>query len=212
VTAVGATMITKASGVAKLPSPPPGCKGQNCASGGDEVAVSYEQAQFTSGGGFSWVASQPSYQSKAVSDYLSSGTKLPPSAMYNAKGRGYPDVSAFGSQVLEEESSIQPVGGTSCSSPIFSGLMAIINGYVNQKTGKPLGFLNPLLYKMALAKPATFNDITVGDNKCTENGCASSCKGFEATKGWDPVSGLGTPVFEEIQAYVEQVVINPKRI
>jgi len=85
--------------------------------------------------------------------------------------------------------------------------MSILNGYVLTKTGKPLGFLNPLLYQMAAAQPTTFTDITVGDNKCTENGCSKNCKGFEATKGWDPVSGLGTPVFSEMQAYVEKVVI-----
>jgi tripeptidyl-peptidase-1 len=210
VTAVGATQITKASGVAKLPNPPAGCKKQNCASAGTEVAVSFDQAGFASGGGFSWVAAQPSYQTQAVGSYLSSGITLPPAAMYNAKGRGYPDVAAFGSQVLEEESGIQPVGGTSCSAPIFSGLMAILNGYVNQKTGKPLGFLNPFLYKMALAQPSTFTDITVGDNKCTEDGCRKTCNGFDAAKGWDPVTGLGTPVFSEMQSYIEQAIINRK--
>jgi tripeptidyl-peptidase-1 len=206
VTAVGATQITQSSGVAKLPSPPPGCKGNACASAGTEVAVSYNQAEFASGGGFSWVAAQPSYQSKAVAAYLASGVKLPPSNMYNAKGRGYPDVAAFGSNVLIESGGIQPVGGTSCSSPIFAGLIGMINGQVISKTGKPLGFLNPLLYQMAAASPQAFTDITVGDNICTENGCASSCKGFHATKGWDPVTGLGTPVFSQMQAYITKLL------
>jgi tripeptidyl-peptidase-1 len=206
VTAVGATQITEKSGVAKLPNPPPGCKGNACASAGEEVAVTYNQAQFASGGGFSWVASQPAYQTKAVTAYLASGVKLPPAAMYNAKGRGYPDVAAFGSNVLIESGGLQPVGGTSCSCPIFAGLIGMVNGAVVTKTGKPLGFLNPLLYQMAAAQPSTFTDITIGDNICTENGCASSCKGFQATKGWDPVTGLGTPVFQEIQAYVSNLL------
>jgi subtilase family serine protease len=210
VTAVGATQITQSSGVSKLPNPPPGCKGNACASGGDETAVSYDQAQFASGGGFSWVAAQPSYQTKAVAAYMASGVKLPPAAVYNASGRGYPDVAAFGSNVLIESGGIQPVGGTSCSSPIFAGLMGLLNGYVNQKTGKPLGFMNPLLYQMAAAQPSTFNDITVGNNKCTESGCSPSCKGFYAAKGWDPVTGLGTPVFSAIQSYVEQALNIPK--
>jgi tripeptidyl-peptidase-1 len=211
VTAVGATQITSSSGVAKLKNPPPGCKGQSCASAGTEVAVSYSQASFASGGGFSWVAAQPSYQTKAVAAYMASGVKLPPSTVYNAKGRGYPDVAAFGSQVLIESGGIQPVGGTSCSCPIVAGLMGMLNGYVNTKTGKPLGFMNPLLYQMAAAQPSAFTDITVGDNKCTEDGCASACKGFYATKGWDPVTGLGTPVFSEMQSYIEQKIINKQQ-
>jgi len=209
VTTVGATQITESSGVASLPNPPPGCKNQNCASGGDEVAVSYDQANFASGGGFSWVAAQPTYQTKAVAAYLASGVKLPPSNMFNAQGRGYPDVAAFGSNVLIDQGGIEAVGGTSCSSPIFAGLMGLLNGYVNTKTGRPLGFMNPLIYQMAAAQPTAFTDITVGNNKCTENGCASSCKGFYATKGWDPVTGFGTPVFQEIQSYIEQNVVKP---
>jgi len=202
VTAVGATQITQSSGVAKLPNPPPGCKGQSCASGGVEVAVSFAQAQFASGGGFSWVASQPSYQTAAVNAYFASGVKLPPTAMWNKQGRGYPDMAAFGSNVLIDAGGLEPVGGTSCSSPISAGLFAILNGQVITKTGKPLGFLNPLLYQMAAAQPNAFTDITVGNNVCTESGCAKSCKGFDATKGWDPVTGLGTPVFANMQTYI----------
>ncbi len=54
--------------------------------------------------------------------------------------------------------------------------------------------MNPLLYKMWSDDPTLFNDITVGDNICTEKGCAPTCKGFKATKGWDPVTGLGTEI------------------
>jgi tripeptidyl-peptidase-1 len=46
------------------------------------------------------VASTPAYQKSAVSAYLSSGVTLPPSGYYNANGRGFPDVAAFGSNVL----------------------------------------------------------------------------------------------------------------
>jgi len=164
--------------------------------------VSFSQAQFASGGGFSWVASQPSYQTTAVNAYFASGTKLPPTAMWNKLGRGYPDMAAFGSNVLIDSGGLEPVGGTSCSSPICAGLFAILNGQVITKTGKPLGFLNPLLYQMAAAQPNAFTDITVGNNRCTESGCAASCKGFDAAKGWDPVSGLGTPVFTNMQTYI----------
>jgi len=205
ITAVGATMITDASGQANLPNPPPGCAGQNCASGGDEVAVNFNQARFASGGGFSDVAARPTYQDTAVMKYLKSGVALPPASYYNGNGRGFPDVAALGSAILIYDGAIDTVGGTSASCPIWAGIIALLNDKVIAKTGKPLGFLNPLLYQMAAAHPAAFHDITVGDNLCTESGCRPACKGFKCTVGWDPVTGLGSPVVTEILAYVQQM-------
>jgi len=205
ITTVGGTMITDASGESNLSNPPPGCNNLHCASGGDEVAVSYQQARYASGGGFSLVAPQPTYQTDAVSKYLNSGVKLPPASYYNAQGRGFPDVAALGSAILIYQNVIEKVGGTSASCPIFAGIVALLNDYVNTKTGKPLGFLNPLLYKMAAERPTAFHDIILGDNICTEGGCNANCKGFVATAGWDPVTGLGSPVYPEMLAYVQKL-------
>jgi len=171
--------------------------------GGTETAVSFQQASFASGGGFSVVAAQPDYQTAAVAAYIASGVKLPPASYYNGQGRGFPDVAALGSAVLIYDGVIEKVGGTSCSCPIWAGIIALLNDYVISKTGKPLGFLNPLIYKMAAEHPAAFTDITVGDNICTEGGCSASCKGFVTAKGWDPVTGWGTPVYTEILAYIQ---------
>ena len=63
-----------------------------------------------------------------------------------------------------------------CADPL-PGLVGLLNSESLAKNGKPLGFLNPLLYTMAKAKPATFIDVTTGSNACTEDGCASSCEG-----------------------------------
>jgi len=207
ITSVGATQIDQNSGVCKLPNPPQGCSGQCCASGGYEEAVSYNQAHFASGGGFSFVAPTPTHQKAAVAAYLASGVSLPPSGYYNAQGRGFPDLAAFGSNVLiSTQGTIEGVGGTSCSSPIVAGIVTLLNDYVITKTGKPLGFISPLLYKMAAAHPKAFNDITTGDNICTEDGCSSSCYGFHCTKGWDPVTGLGSPVYPEMLNYIKMTV------
>ena len=65
--------------------------------------------------------------------------------------------------------------------------------------------MNPLLYKMFADNPAAFNDITVGDNICTEAGCSRSCKGYYAAPGWDPVTGLGTPNYPTMLAYIEEL-------
>jgi len=206
VTAVGATQIV--SPQTNLQNPPSVCSSGSvtCVSGGQETAVSYAQAHFASGGGFSNQAARPSYQTAAVDAYLKSGVALPPAGYYNTTSRGYPDVAAFGSAiVIIFNGGVQGVGGTSCSSPIFAGYASLLNDAAIQQDGKPLGFLNPLLYKAAAEQPSVFNDVTVGDNKCTENGCGlfGSCKGFEAAKGWDPVTGLGSPNFANLLSYVK---------
>merc|ERR1712147_92772 len=177
-----------------------------CASGGTEVAVSQPVAGFTSGGGFSTYTPRPSYQDTVVEQYLKSGVALPPSTFFNSSNRGYPDVAAMGNNFavyLNMYGGWTTVGGTSASSPTFAAIAGYLNSLSVNKTGKPLGFLNPLLYKMAAEKPSSFTDITSGDNKCTEDGCFSTCQGYECTAGWDPVTGLGTPVLTEMIAYVE---------
>ncbi|KAJ7684069.1 hypothetical protein B0H14DRAFT_2488088 [Mycena olivaceomarginata] len=56
--------------------------------------------------------------------------------------------------------------------------------------GRPtLGFLNPLLYKRG---ENAFKEVIDGVNP----GCGTP--GFKATKGWDPVTGLGTPDFKKL--------------
>jgi kumamolisin len=68
------------------------------------------------------------------------------------------------------------VGGTSAVAPLWAGLLARIN----QGLGKPVGFINPLLY--AAPANATFHDITQGNNG-----------DYKAGTGWDACTGLGTP-------------------
>jgi len=208
ITTVGATQFSKPE--YNLDITPTACtalgSGYKCASGGTEVAVSQPVAGFTSGGGFSTYTPMPAYQQSAVQGYLKSGVTLPPSTYFNSSNRGYPDVAALGNNFavyLDMYGGWTTVGGTSASSPTFAAIAGYLNSVSVNKTGKPLGFLNPLLYKMAAAQPSAFTDIVSGDNKCTEDGCFSTCKGYECTTGWDPVTGLGTPVLTEMIKYVE---------
>merc|ERR1711959_760552 len=215
VTAVGATMLSNPE--FKLKNPPPACSAQGpnfaCASGGTEVAVSVDQAGFTSGGGFSTYAPMPAYQKTAVDAYLKSGVELPPPSYYNNTHRAYPDIAAMGNNFLiymQQMGGWSGVGGTSASTPTVAGVAAYLNDLSYAKKGKPLGFLNPLLYQMHAEMPEAFTDVTVGDNRCTEDGCFPSCKGYKATKGWDPVTGLGTPVADKMLAYVEKKLLDSK--
>jgi tripeptidyl-peptidase-1 len=127
--------------------------------------------------------------------------------MYNRSGRAYPDVSALGINgfiVIDNIDTIR--AGTSMSTPLWAGIVSILNSHSIKITGKTLGFLNPLLYKMAKECPDCFHDITVGNNKCTENICTDQCKGFQAACGWDPVTGLGSPQFGNMLQYITKLL------
>ncbi|PIL34082.1 hypothetical protein GSI_03793 [Ganoderma sinense ZZ0214-1] len=157
---------------------------------GGTTHVSPEVAVDFSGGGFSNYFARPSYQSKDVSTYLT-GLGNQYSGLFNSSGRAYPDVSAQaqGFQVVVN-GRVTPVGGTSASSPTFAGVISLLNDYLISKGKAPLGFLNPLLYSKAAS---ALNDITSGSNP----GCGTN--GFSAGKGWDPVTGLGTPDFSKLK-------------
>ena len=67
---------------------------------------------------------------------------------FNKNGRAYPDVSVVGHYCpVVSGDSIQPVDGTSCSSPIFASLLAILNEHQVSNNKPKLGFVNPVLYK-----------------------------------------------------------------
>eukprot|EP01117_Protostelium_nocturnum_P016635 TRINITY_DN6634_c0_g1_i1.p1 TRINITY_DN6634_c0_g1~~TRINITY_DN6634_c0_g1_i1.p1 ORF type:complete len:714 (-),score=170.80 TRINITY_DN6634_c0_g1_i1:122-2263(-) len=168
----------------------------------------------TTGGGFSKFQQMPEYQRKAVESWRQSSisSMASPSYTFNSTFRGYPDISFNGHNyavVISTRSAPTcpckeiPVDGTSASAPALAGLISLLNDEALNAGKTQLGFLNPLLYRMAEEYPEAFNDITEGDNKCNRAYC---CKyGYEASKGWDPASGLGTPNFEQIRRYVKKI-------
>ncbi|KAI0927799.1 hypothetical protein AcW1_005225 [Taiwanofungus camphoratus] len=149
-----------------------------------------ETAADFSSGGFSNYWGVPDYQSSAVSSFLSNLGSTN-SGLYNSSGRGFPDVSAQGvSFIVAEDAEFWLLDGTSCASPTFASVIALINDKLIAAGKSTLGFLNPLLY----SNPSALNDITSGDNP----GCSTN--GFNATGGWDPVTGLGTPNFAALSS------------
>jgi len=145
---------------------------------------SHPVAWSRTGGGFAWQFPRPPHQDKMVSDYLQSTSGLPPASSYNTTARGYPDVSA----VSEE--------GTSQSSPTVAGIFSLLTDLRLQRGLKPLGFLGPRLYMVAEKFPGeAFQDVTQGTT-------AYHCdNGFPSAKGWDPVTGLGRPVWEGLKRH-----------
>ncbi|KAI0475136.1 subtilisin-like protein [Xylariaceae sp. FL0804] len=163
-----------------------------------------ETATYFSSGGFSDYWARPSWQDAAADAYLAKlGGKQ--ARYFNAQGRGFPDVSAqgYGYRVFDQ-GSLASYQGTSCSAPAFGGMVGLLND-ARLKAGLPvLGFLNPLLY----SNPGALNDITLGGS----TGCDGTARfhgapngspvipyaSWNATAGWDPVSGLGTPNFPKL--------------
>jgi len=162
--------------------------------------------QWTTGGGFSSYIQRPAYQSGVVTSYLATkGVLLPPAGKFPAANRGYADVSAVGDRILIwSGGAISVSAGTSASTPIFAAITSLLNDYRLNNGKSPLGFLNPMLYKMASVAPQAFNDVIYGDNRCTR--FTTCCTyGYGATAGWDPVTGLGSPNFSEMLNYVKNL-------
>jgi len=97
------------------------------------------------------------------------------------------------------------VGGTSQSAPTFAAIAALLAQAFKSKTGKSFGFLNPLLYQVWGQDKSAFIDITQGDNICGERGCFATCRGFNASAGWDAVTGLGSPNYKQLLTHVNAI-------
>jgi kumamolisin len=124
-----------------------------------------------SGGGISTFFALPTWQSglsarKATGNAVSLTMRGVPDVAGDADPETGYDVRVDGSNTV--------IGGTSAVAPLWAGLIARINA----STGKPAGYVNPLLY----GKQGALRDITTGNNG-----------DFEAAKGWDACTGLGSP-------------------
>lgn len=150
-----------------------------------EVAVDW----FASGGGFSEYFPAPTYQKATIDAYIKS-LRGDYQGMYNSKGRGYPDVAAQGSNLaLVWNSQVSTFSGTSAAAPVFAGVISLVNDALMAK-GKPaLGFLNTWLYSEGYK---AMTDVVSGSSY----GCGTA--GFPAQKGWDAVTGWGTPNFQKL--------------
>ncbi|KAJ9392146.1 hypothetical protein DTO063F5_905 [Paecilomyces variotii] len=170
---------------------------------GGTTGINPEKAISFSAGGFSERFARPSYQEAAVSSYLSLlGNRW--EGLYNPKGRGFPDVAAQANNfAIVEHGSISLVGGTSAAAPTFAAIVADLNSVRLAANKSALGFLNPWIYSL---NQTGFTDIVQGGS----NGCFGGetwlgkstpyvpYASWNATPGWDPVTGLGTPLFSTL--------------
>eukprot|EP00698_Gefionella_okellyi_P021022 TRINITY_DN6700_c0_g1_i1.p1 TRINITY_DN6700_c0_g1~~TRINITY_DN6700_c0_g1_i1.p1 ORF type:complete len:615 (-),score=127.44 TRINITY_DN6700_c0_g1_i1:91-1935(-) len=219
VTTVGATMLTSNTWIAEesaagVYQAPQICFGDSltCANNTASalVACAYPASGITSGGGFSAYAAQPTWQSSVVTSYLHSGVALPSPSLFTATNRAYPDVAVIGdSFIIVINGNVSVEDGTSAATPSFAAMIAMLNQYQLSLGHAALGFINPLLYSMAAAQPNTFTDVVSGNNKCTETACCSI--GYMTARGWDPVTGLGSPNFGNMLSYIQSSKIGVKK-
>jgi subtilase family serine protease len=182
VTGVGATSLT-----AQQPD------------GAYESETAWNDEYGSSGGGYSAIYSRPVYQD----------------GFNTTSHRGEPDVAYSGdvnNGLLIAWSQGDPAnvgqiylfGGTSAGSPQWAAITAL----ADQADGHRLGFLNTGLYALARTGvyKKVFHDVTTGNNSVAEsdvNGNEVDITGYPATKGWDPVTGLGTPDVTQLLKYLK---------
>lgn len=150
--------------------------------------VAWNDSRGTTGGGIS-PEEAPEYQKDLkLSDKPLSGRGVPDLAGNASFNTGY-KIRSNGADIIS--------GGTSAVAPLYASLALRLNeGLSGTRT---VGFMNPFLYQQGIsANPTIFNDVTSGNNK-----------GYEAGKGWDPVTGWGSLNGEKLLEAYKQAAKSP---
>ncbi|WP_158604470.1 S53 family peptidase [Nocardioides mangrovicus] len=161
---------------------------------------------YGAGGGTSSLFNQPSYQKGVVPSSQANGRAVPDVAMDADPTTGMlvGETQTFTDGVRYGE---YRIGGTSLASPLFAGQTALM---LQNSGGKSAGLLNPLLYKQ-LNKAAYVDDVSgpgpdagnvrvdYSNGENASDGLLYSIRTFNqdssltVTKGWDNVTGVGSP-------------------
>ena len=137
-----------------------------------------------SGGGMSTIYPRPAWQS--APGVTGGSTRLVPDVAMAASANhdGY---------FTYENGGIGISGGTSAATPVFAGIVLLMNEYLG---ANGLGNINPNLYKLASSNAGVFHDATTGSNfvACAQGtkGCVGGTLGYSAGAGYDMVTGLGS--------------------
>ncbi len=143
-----------------------------------------------SGGGVSKYYTKPSWQS---------GTGVPNDGMRDVPDLSFTASPSHDGYLFYTGGSLQAVGGTSVPTPMFAGVVALLNQNLVKKgilAKAGLGNINPNLYQLAQSGSGVFHDITSGSNivPCTVGtpNCTTGSLGYSAGIGYDLVTGLGS--------------------
>jgi hypothetical protein len=168
----------------------------------------------TGSGGVDVTQATPSYQLAYGLNPTTSDGYAP------TTGRGVPDVSANAGGNLEylvpqaNMIGTHQDGGTSAASPLWASLGVQLNAIFNDQNLPNLGYMNDLLYTASTVAPASFNDVTLGNNtssfvtpgvspgkydtptglnRPSTESVGPTGYGYQAGPGYDLTTGLGTP-------------------
>ena len=137
------------------------------------------------GGGKSVIFSRPSYQD-GVRAVVGNQRGVPDISMSGACNGGVYTYQSFAGA---------PPGwyqacGTSESTPLFAGIVALAAGWA----GHSLGLINPALYALSAAHAPGLVDVTSGNTTVSfvQDGATDTVKGASAGPGYDLASGVGT--------------------
>jgi subtilase family serine protease len=167
---------------------------------------------YGSGGGTSTLFPEPDYQKGVVPSSLANvnkafpGRVVPDIAMDGDPNTGFLEgqTQQFKAGAGGVEYGEYRIGGTSLSSPLFAGVMAL----ADDLAGSPHGFINPALY--ALAGSSSITDVTHANGADVRNdyvnsvnakkGIVTSVRTFDfggleiaTAPGYDNTTGLGVP-------------------
>ena len=135
------------------------------------------------GGGQSVVFGRPAFQN-GVASVVGRHRGVPDVSLSASCGHPVDIYSSFdGSQWSD-------ICGTSEATPLFAGIVAL----ADQVAGRPVGPINGFLYEMAARHDRGIVDITRGNNTVTfdQNGKLHTVRGWNAVRGYDLSSGVGT--------------------
>jgi len=137
------------------------------------------------GGGRSALFGRPGYQN-GVKNVTGGHRGVPDISMSGACNGSADTYGSYGGA----PAGWSPACGTSVSTPLFAGIVAL----AAQVAGHPLGPVNPALYRLAAAHARGIVDVTKGDSTVsfTQDGQRHTVRGFTAGPGYDLASGVGT--------------------
>jgi kumamolisin len=142
------------------------------------------QATAGGGGGSSAFEKRPWWQPSQLPG--ASGKRVVPDIAAFADERpGYPIICSSGVQSCPAGGqTLTFVGGTSASTPLVAGMIALWHQQASNQGLPSPGFVAPLLYRLAQRQPTAFADVTQGNNALFGGSCCAAGPGFDLATGW----------------------------